>query len=376
MLQCRILTAVAAGLFLAAAASARAADTVSANDTARFLAGMPPAADSPLARLTEDPAWQEHARGFDAAFEHVEQSQLTRIRAWAGSNLTASRPTMFYMFGGPDFLYANAFYPDAKTYVLSGLEPAGALPDLAALRGSLAPDLARLRVSLRWILQYSYFITSQMGSDLHRGRLTGTLPVLYVFLARSGKTIREVAPVMLDDNGAVQPDLDTARRAGARGVKIVFAGSDGEERTLYYFSTNLANDGVSKSKFLAFCEALGPGESLVKSASYLLHNNGFSIVREFLLANSAVMVQDDTGIPLAYYDPDKWGLQPFGQYVGPIPLFRYMYQAKYAALFKNSQPIDFGIGYRWQPKQSNVLLAIKKPGVSFSERSLGMAPKQ
>jgi hypothetical protein len=260
--------------------------------------------------------------------------------------------------------------------VLSGLEPPGAIPDLTTLRGSLAPDLARLRVSLRWILQYSYFITSQMGSDLHRGRLTGTLPVLYVFLARSGKTVREVTPVVLDDAGAVQPDLDTARRVPARGVKIVFAGSDGEERTLYYFSTNLANDGVSKSKFLAFCEALAPGEGLVKSASYLLHRNDFSMVREFLLANSAVMVQDDTGIPLAYYDPEKWDLQPFGQYVGPIPLFRYMYQAKYAALFKNSQPIDFGIGYRWRPNQSNVLVAIKKPGVSFTERAVGMARKE
>ena len=215
-----------------------------------------------------------------------------------------------------------------------------------------------------------------MGSDLHRGRLTGTLPVLYVFLARSGKTIREVTPVVLDDNGAVEPD-DTARRVPARGVKIVFAGGDGEERTLYYFSTNLANDGVSKSKFLAFCEALGPGESLVKSASYLLHRNDFSMVREFLLANSAVMVQDDTGIPLAYYDPEKWALQPFGQYVGPIPVFRYMYQAKYAALFKNSQPIDFGIGYRWKPTQSNVLLAVKKqPGVSFSESVVGRVPNK
>jgi hypothetical protein len=376
MLQRRTLIAAATGLFLAAVASARAADTVSANDTARFLAGMPPAAESPLAPLTKDPSWQEHARIFDSAFEQVELSQLAQIRAWLGNNLTPSQPTMFYMFSGPDFLYANTFYPNAKTYVLSGLEPVGAVPDLTTLRGSLAPDLSKLRVSLRWILRYSYFITSQMGSDLHRGRLNGTLPILYVFLARSGKTVREITPVRLDDEGAVQPDVDTARRVPARGVKIVFTGSDGEARTLYYFSTNLANDGVNNSKFLGFCETLAPGYSLVKSASYLLHSSGFSKVREFLLANSAVMVQDDTGIPLAYYDPQKWDLQPFGHYVGPIAVFRGMYQPKYAALFKNSQPIDFGIGYRWRPNQSNLLLAIKKPGVSLSESSVGVAPKQ
>ncbi len=215
-----------------------------------------------------------------------------------------------------------------------------------------------------------------MGSDLHRGRLNGTLPILYVFLARSGKTIREVTPVRLDEEGAVQPDVDAARRVPARGVKVVFAGSDGEARTLYYFSTNLANDGVSNSKFLRFLETLAPGDSFVKSASYLLHGSGFSKVREFLLANSAVMIQDDTGIPLTYYDAQKWDVQPFGHYVGPIPVFRGMYQRKYAALFKDSQSIDFGIGYRWRPNQSNLLLAIKKPGVSVSESPVGVAPKQ
>jgi hypothetical protein len=372
MLQRRTLIAAAAGLFLAAVAPARAADAVSANDTARFLAGMPPSAESPLAPLTNDPAWQEHARIFGSDFEQAERNQLARVRAWSASNVVISRPTLFYMFSGPDFLYANAFFPKAKTYVLSGLEPAGAVPDLTALRGSLGPDLSRLRVSLRWILHYSYFITSQMGSDLHRGRLTGTLPILYVFLARSGMTIHEVTPVLLDENGIVQTDVDAARRVPARGVRIVFAGSDGEARTIYYFRTNIADDGIGKSKFLEFCDTLGPGDGLVKSASYLLHTRGFSKVREFLLAHSAVMVQDDTGIPLSYYDPQKWDLHPFGNYVGPIPVFRGMYQKKYAELFKESQPIDFGIGYRWKPNQSNLLLAIKKTAESLSDASVGV----
>lgn len=374
MLQRTTLIAAAIGLFLATVASARAADSIPANDTARFLAGLPVAAESPLAALSRDPSWQEHARTFESAFEQVERGQLAHIRAWSTANLTASRPTMFYMFGGPDFLYANSFFPHAKTYVLSGLEQVGVVPDLTTLRGSLGADLSKLRRSLRWILQYSYFITSQMGSDLYTGRLNGVLPVLYVFLARSGMSIHDVSPVKLDEEGAVQPDLDSPRRAPARGVKITFSGSDGEARTLYYFSTNLANDGIEKSKFLVFCATLAPGDSLVKSASYLLHNRGFTKVRDFLLAHSAVMVQDDTGIPLANYDPEKWELHPFGHYVGPIAVFRGMYQKKYAELFKDSQPIDFGIGYRWKPNQSNLLLAVKKSGISLSDSSLGPLP--
>ncbi|HEY1364527.1 MAG TPA: hypothetical protein VGF60_19950 [Xanthobacteraceae bacterium] len=376
MLQRRTIIIAAAGLLLAAAVPAHAADTASPNDTARFLAGMPPAADSPLAALTRERAWQEHARIFDGAFERLEQRQLARIRSWSSGNLAAARPTMFYMFSGPDFLYANAFYPKATTYVLSALEPVGTVPDLTTLRGSIAPNLQQLRASLSTILSYSFFITHNMRSDLRAGRVNGTLPILYVFLARSGKTIREVTPVRLDAAGAVEPDIGAVRGEPTRGVKIVFAGSDGEPRTLYYFSTNLADDGVRSSKFLTFCETLAPGDSLIKSASYLLHSGSFSKVREFLLANSAAMIQDDSGIPLGYYAPGKWELQPFGHYNGPIAVFPGRYQPKYAALFRKSHPIDFGIGYRWRPNESNLLLAVRTAADGVPEASARSAAEE
>jgi hypothetical protein len=369
MLQRRTIIAAMTGLLLIAASPVRAADTPTPNDTARFLAGMPPADDSPLAPLTKDRNWQQHAGVFNAAFQRVEQSQLARIRAWSSSNITEPRPTLFYMFSGPDFLYANAFYPKAKTYVLAGLEPVGAVPDLTTLRGSVAGELGKLRYSLSSILSLSFFITKQMKSDLHIGRVNGTLPILYVFLARSGYAIREVTPIKLDSEGNVQAEGETGRSGAAPGVKIVFAGSDGEERTLYYFSTNLADDGVKSSGFLKFCATLAPGDSLVKSASYLLHSGSFSKVREFLLANTAAMVQDDSGIPLAFYDARKWDLHPFGRYLGPIGIFPGAYQARYAELFRKARPIDFGIGYRHRSAESNLLLAVKKSQDAEAEGS-------
>jgi len=362
MFQRRAILAAAAGLLLLAAAPpAGAADTPSANDTARLLAGLPPAEDSPLAPLTRDRNWQQHAAVFNGAFERVEKAQLSRIRAWSSSNIASYRPTMFYMFSGPDFLYANAFYPKAKTYVLSALEPVGTVPDLTTLRGSLPSELARLRVSLNTILSVSFFITKHMKSDLHAGRVNGALPILYVFLVRSGYTIREVTPVKLDAEGNVQTEATGGRASAAPGVKITFAGSDGEERTLYYFSTNLANDGVKTSGFLKFCEKLAPGDSFVKSASYLLHSGNFSTIRDFLIANSAVMVQDDSGIPLRFFDPKKWELQAFGRYLAPLGIFPGTYQRDLAELFRKARPIDFGIGYRHRPGETNLLLAVRKP---------------
>jgi hypothetical protein len=362
MLQPLKMMAVVATMFLAVAAPACAADIVTADDTARFLAGMPPSASSPLTPLTKDPAWQRHARFFDTAFGQLEQRQLSKIRAWADTNLAAPRPTMFYMFSGPDFLYADAFYSKATTYVLGALEPVGSVPDLTRLPGDdIGSTLYDVERSLGSILSFSFFITKLMKTDLHVGQLGGTLPILYVFLARSGKTIRNVSLVALDGKGEAYFANENVGRNATRGVRIVFAGSDRVERTLYYFSTDLSNSGVRSSGFLKFCATLAPGNSLIKSASYLLHAGNFTTVRDFLLANSATIIQDDSGIPLGDYDPKKWRFFPFGRYAGPIAEFPGRYQPKYAELFRSSQPIDFGIGYRWRSFETNLLLSIRVP---------------
>lgn len=361
MLQLRI-AAAAFSLLVTAAIPARGADAVTPNDTARFLAGMPPSAESQLMPLTKDHTWQQHARFFDAAFAQLEQRQLAKIRAWATTNLAAPRPTVFYMFSGPDFLYADAFYSKATTYVLSALEPVGSVPDLMRLPpGGVGYSLYSVERSMSSILSFSFFITRHMKLDLRAGQLNGTLPILYVFLARSGKTIRDVRLVTLDDKGALVAQGALPGRNATQGVRITFAGSDGAEKTLYYFSTNLANDGVKSSGFLKFCEGLAPSNSLIKSASYLLHSGNFTTIRNFLLANSTTVIQDDSGVPLAYYDPKKWRFFPFGRYAGPIAEFPGRYQPGYAELFRRSQPMDFGIGYRWRPYESNLLLAIKVP---------------
>jgi hypothetical protein len=354
--------AVAAVMLLAGAFAAADAADVTPDDTARFLAGMMPSADSPLTALTKDPAWQRHAKFFDSAFAQLDQRQISKVRAWSDANVAAPKATMFYMFSGPDFLYANAFYPKATTYVLSALEPPGSVPDLTKVsRGGVSAALSNVEHSLNSILSFSFFITKKMKVDLHEGQLNGAMPLLYVFLARSGMTIKNVSTVALDDKGTAFFANENVGTSATRGVRIVFAGSDGVDKTLYYFSTDLSESGVRSSGFLKFCATLAPGNSLIKSASYLLHSGGFTTVRDFILANSATIIQDDSGIPLGYYSPKKWRFFPFGRYAGPIDRFPGRYQPSYAELFHRAQPMDFGIGYRWRSYESNLLLLVRLP---------------
>jgi hypothetical protein len=349
--------AFALALFMAAAGGARAEAGQAADDIAHFIAGLPPSAESPLAARTGDSEWQRHAAFFKSRWREFEDRQLSRVRAWSAENVKQSQPVLYYMFSGPDFLYANAFFPNAKTIIMSGLEPSGAIPKLSDISAhGLGRELGAIRGSLGNLLKHSYFITNEMGSQLHRG----TLPVIYVFLARSGKTIREVSLVAIDKDGKLHPQDEPGLESSAKGAKIVFAGSDGTEQTLYYFRTDLSNKGVAGSGFLQFCQGFGAGDSFVKSASYLMHTDGFSEVRDFLLKNSVALVQDDTGIPVKYLTGSDWQLRPFGTYLHPIHEFRRNGQPKLLDLFRKERPapLGFTVGYRWG-KPSNLLLAMK-----------------
>ena len=358
-------------LALVLAARADAQDAIPPDVTARFLAGLT-VRDTPLDSLCRNQSWVDHATEFDKAWKELDARQLAKIRAWSGEFLTdanASKGPMFYMFSGPDILYAQAFFPNASTYVLAGLEPVGPVPDLLRLpSGALASGLANLRKSLNSVLSFSFFITKDMKADLHQNALAGTLPILYVFLERAGCKIDSVDLVWLDKTGTV----GASSKSSTPGVKIVFFGLSGAQQTLYYFETNLANEGIkSQPGFTKFCEGLGKGRSLVKAASYLMHLGDFTAVRDFLLAHSSTIVEDDSGIPIKNFDSAKWAVRYFGSYPGPIDTFKQHFQPDLAAVYKNSHPpaLPFGFGYRWHPSQSSLILATARPTSNESSPS-------
>ena len=186
----KVAALIAGAVFVVGANGYARAQNANPNDVARFLAGMQPPAGSPLTPLTRNPSWQRHAKWFDSNWDMLEKRQLSKVRAWSERNLKDYRQnTLYYMFSGPDFMYANAFYPSANTYLMAGLEPVGAIP--VATERTVA-SLARIQQSIGTSLRLSFFITNHMRSQLTGGDLAGTLPILYVYIARSGKTIREV----------------------------------------------------------------------------------------------------------------------------------------------------------------------------------------
>ena len=328
--------------------------------TAKFLAGLPVRGTSLENRSLERP-WATHATELDKIWNRFDQNQLSKIQAWDPQFLGdyyADTAPVFYMFSGPDFLYPSALFPSARTYILCGREPVGPVPDIDKLSGTELPKaLMKLRRSLNSILSWSFFITEKMKTDLSHTQLNGTLPVLYVFLARTGATIESVSLVSLDADGNIVDNGKT------HGVRIDFANSKGGQQTLYYFSTDLSDDGIKRDPgFMKFCQSEAPGLTLLKAASYLMHRTRFPQVRDFLLNCSKVIVQDDSGIPEKYFDRSKWNVRFCGKYAGPIRRFRQFWQADLAKSYAAAPPIplSFGFGYEWRPNKSSLIIATQK----------------
>jgi hypothetical protein len=333
-----------------------------ATDAARYLAGLPVADTSSLSSLTRDPRWQAHAAAMNTAFAQLEQRQLSNIRVWRSDLIPAGgSKTCLYYFSGPDFLYADAFFPDCTTYLLGGLETVDPMPDLLTVPpGSLVSTLQNIQISLNTILQFSFFKTKDMREDFQRGQLKGVLPIIFVFLARTGKDISAVEYVSLSSNGTVT----SGNQGATRGVKINFSDpATGAEKVLYFFTADLSDDGVKKNAgVLRFAEQFAPANSFLKAASYLMHEGRFAAIRSSILNSSELVLEDDSGIPIRYFTPDNWTLRFFGTYTGPIELFKNFYQPDLRQYYQASSPktLTFSFGYQWNRHNSTLVLAVRK----------------
>jgi hypothetical protein len=118
---------------------------------------------------------------------------------------------------------------------------------------------------------------------------------------------------------------------------------------------------VVKTGFLKWMRALGPVRSFAKAASYLMHGENFTKVRKLLLDRSTLIVQDDSGIPVRFFEPAQWYLGTYGRYLGPLPIFvkDHPPQLQLQHLYERAvpAPLPFSFGYRWHPAESTFITA-------------------
>lgn len=337
----------------------------SLTDVARVLAGMDAAnGRGDYSTVRELPGWLTHQQRLNELWGEYQVRHEQPIRAWAAREIRdlVGAPAVFYPFSGPDFLFANAFFPHADTFVLCGLEPAEPLPPLASLSGDeIDAGLSGLRTAINNVMQYSFFITKDMRNDLQATRFRGVLPVLLVFLARSGHTIDSVDTIRLDAGG--NPVLSDAASGNTQGLLIRARGPNGAARRVFYIRQDLSNDSMhAGAPFLRLIDQLGRPPAFTKSASYLMHEDGFSVIRDYLLRRPQAVVQDPSGVPYRAFVQRGWNLRLYGNYLRTLDLFgESCQQPDLAAAYQEgrhgAQPLPFGIGYLYQPSTTCLMVA-------------------
>jgi hypothetical protein len=183
------------------------------------------------------------------------------------------------------------------------------------------------------------------------------MPAIIVFLAREGYSIDSIQYVVLAHDGTLHPH--EGGTSGAPGVQITY----GDGRTLLYFQADLGNDGLKDNPgFVRLMHRLAPGVTYLKAASYLLYEDYFSTIRDAILETSAGVVEDDSGIPLKDFKSAQWEVIPYGDYTGPIALFKDKYQPDLTEFYKKTshQQLAFGSGYKFNASVSSLLVAKKK----------------
>lgn len=345
---------------------ARPAETL--DDQARFLAGLPVGEDSPLKGLQRTPAWKAYAKALDADWAQLKAQRYDAMRAWSAEVLakrTDLKAPVYYLFGGPDYLSLSALYPDAPTWLLCGLEPLGKVPPIGALSaGELEEGLRNLRLSLNSIIRLSFFKTNDMIGDLTRTELRGVLPLLYVFVARSGGTLVEQTRVEITDAGELHELGEKEKCVGIPGVRLRVQrpGHEGVQELLYFKHNVLDSVIRTGPGFFTYLGKFAPANTYLKAASFLLHRpKEFGLTHDFLLGHSRSILQDDSGLPYASLAGDGWVRTLFGTYLPPRPPFRNRLQDDLTQAFKAGpvEPLPFLTGYR-REGESNLVLAVKR----------------
>lgn len=298
--------------------------------------------------------YKKHKQVMDSLFDEAWTKNFSTMQSWAKTYLPEGQKndyTLFYPFSGPDFFNAYYLFPQAKEYIMFGLEPAGVLPDSNDLKD--ASFLKSISYSLRTTIAKNFFITREMNVDYGIKKDVGIATMLLMYASRTDHKIAGYSYVLIDASGAMSEYKNTdemKNKSGVKGIKLSVVDKEGNAQNIIYLSFNAENGKINDNngvgKYLG--SVSGKTYGLLKAASYLLHYDGFSTIRSIILSKCSIIMSDDSGLP---YDimQKHYKVQLFGEYSDPISEFSFIKLNSMKAAYEKGNvfplPFKFGYGY-------------------------------
>ncbi|HOD14127.1 MAG TPA: hypothetical protein PK307_02640 [Spirochaetota bacterium] len=354
---------------------AKAGESLKISETALLFAGKELPKESALYPFTQSAYYKTYGRQMASSWDMMQKPNQKKITDWWSAHRPSrSWTNVLYPFSGPDIMNALTFFPDAESIIMFGLEPPGVIPDPHSMdAAAITQGLNGLRGSLNDILHMNFFKTEGMAAEMSNRSFNSIAGIIMYFLATNGYTVTNARKIAIDADGRVVPGVpsddkikwENPPKSRVPGVEISFRRDNGKTRRVRYYMLNVIDAALASSSpnFVPYLKKEGPYATILKSASYLMHNDEvkFTKIRAAVMDSTNYLVQDDSGVPLRYFAPDKWKLVFHGYYDGPIGLFanRMQKDLKKAMDEKSTGTLPFSYGYDYKPGQSNLMTAEK-----------------
>ena len=338
------------------------------DELASFISGVPGFKSECYKRLDSVVSWTKYSKDLDSLFSYADSVRINNIDKWANSELIRNPDikTLFYPFSGPDFLNADIYYPEVSQYIMIGLEPIGRLPDLCDKPAdSVLNYMTDIKDNLRDLLKRSYFITRRMETDLSKTKINGTLPLICLFIKRTGYHIQAIHKIGVDSTGncLITDNLKTAGKM-VRGARIDFnRPPDNKSKSVYYFRIDISDQNLKATPgFRTYLSGMPQSYTFLKAASYLLHFREFGFIRKLIFDKSYTILQDDSGIAYQLFNKKKWDIRLYGSYSKPKSEFSFIKEPELEKAYQQSvvRPLPYSLGYNWRSDHTSMLYAIRK----------------
>jgi hypothetical protein len=352
-------------------------------EQALLFAGRPLPPESPFYEVSLCPSFREHAEAMKQFWDEVRKESLNAMTSWREKNVPRdlARNPVLYPLSGADYLNAYALFPQAPQYTFIALEAPGTPPNLYRMtEPERESGLAAIRRAVATVASVNYMKSKILRKELSNSYIPGTLPVFLLLAGGLGHIVDDVRPVILDEGGNIRdsrwesedaPPL-RSRKPGTPGAvhglrMVVHDPGSGQSKVIIYLQIRLRKEAVSaatrEGKYLG---TIRNCNTIFKAAVYLLHNDEYDAVREFVLDRSDLILQDDSGLPYRLFRPEEWAEHLFGTYTRIPPLGGIPdppQQPVLARRFReHSEPLLFPYGYGvlLGKGKSNLMLFVKK----------------
>ncbi len=344
-------------------------------DLSLFLSGLPLDEKNQFLKLSDSSSYKNYSKTINSYWEKIEKDYLQKVHPFNTEFMPDKfrTNTAFYPLSGADFVNLHAFYPDAISNIMIGLEPPGKFTDPNSLTPEqLNAGLNSIKSMVGEMAAQNYFTRKRMKREFANPHFSGTSPVLLIFMTRLGLEIDFWERVELDKNGKLIPETDEYKRdTNPEKVEVArihfHKKNENYSRDLAFFkmyiNENSADASTPEGKFFA---SRGNFNLLLKSAEYVLQLPIYEKFIDTVLSKTDTVVQDDSAIPYRAFEKAKWDSKFFGVYTARAKLRNTPNVPDQTDLqneFKlnaKSLPFKYGYGVLKGNDKSNLMILTRK----------------